>query len=128
MKIQIKTRERRNKRRRGQRGPTYWVAMGTLAAYTTGGSKTAMIAYAQESGGLGKNDESAQTLAVRRFDIPPGPLSSVLDSFQSVTEMQVVVPNEAMLSLSSPGVSGLYSVEQALKQLLAGTGISYRFA
>ncbi len=31
-----------------------------------------------------------------------------------------------MNSLPSPGVSGVYTVEQALKQILAGTGITYR--
>jgi catecholate siderophore receptor len=125
--MKIKKREKKNRKRLPPCGPKYWVAMSTLAAYITLGNKTGNVAYAQETHGPGKDSVASQTLSVRRFDIPPGPLGSVLDSFQSTTGLQVVVPNEAMRTLSSPGVSGLYSVELALKQLLAGTGVSYRF-
>ena len=37
--------------KRRQRGPKYWVAMGTLAAYTTFGGKFASRAYAQQTSG-----------------------------------------------------------------------------
>ncbi len=125
--MKIKKREKRNRKKLPPCGPKYWVAISTLAAYTTLGNKTGKVAYAQGTHGPGKDSAASQTLSVLRFDIPPGPLGTVLDSFQSATGLQVVVPNEAMRTLSSPGVSGLYSVELALKQLLAGTGVSYRF-
>jgi catecholate siderophore receptor len=44
-----------------------------------------------------------------------------------VTGLQVLVTNNEIGSLTSPGVSGIYTAEQALKQLLAGTGVTYRF-
>src|SRR5262249_23604478 len=34
---------------------------------------------------------------------------------------------EAIKSLTSPGVTGVLSAEQALQQILASTGVSYRF-
>ena len=101
--------------------------MGTLAAYTTLGSKTGKVAYAQETRGPGKDTDRLRLCRSGASTSRPGPLGTVLDSFQSATGLQVMVPNEAMRTLSSPGVSGLYSVELALKQLLAGTGVSYRF-
>jgi catecholate siderophore receptor len=52
----------------------------------------------------------------------------VLLAFQKTSGLQVVIPNEAMRTIASPGVKGSYSSEQALRQLLNGTGISYRFS
>ena len=52
MRIRIKAKKKtKNEDRAWQRSPRYWVAMGTLAAYTTvSGSKLA-LAYGQEKGG-----------------------------------------------------------------------------
>jgi catecholate siderophore receptor len=64
---------------------------------------------------------------VRRFDIAPGPLSAVLAAFARETGVTVTPANESIGALASPGVSGLYSVEDALKQMLSGTGVAYSF-
>ncbi len=69
-----------------------------------------------------------QVQQTQRFDIPPGTLGEVLTAFEKVTGISVEVQNEKMRDLASPGVSGIYSNEQALKQLLTGTGVSYSFA
>ena len=98
--------------------------MGMLVAYSAGNSRAVTLRYVANSSsesGLGQ----AQT---QRFDIPPGALGDVLTAFQNVTGMRVEVQNEGLRELASPGVSGIYSNEQALKQLLAGTGVSYTFA
>ena len=132
------TRIRSNKRKdkvqakvdsvRIERGLMYWTALGTLAAYTTfgGGSRKA---FAQQGAGQQPptNVSSGQTqgLTVRRFDIAPGMLETVLARFQQTSEFTVTIPSEAMLGIWSPGVAGLYTPETALRKLLTGTGISY---
>lgn len=78
---------------------------------------------ADQQGGLGP----AQAQAPLRFDITPGPLGTALTSFEQVTGLSVSMPNENIRTLNSPGVSGVFSAEQALAQLLTGTGVSYRF-
>lgn len=70
---------------------------------------------------------AGQDPPLRRFDIPPGPLSAVLRAFQDATGLVVSVELEQIGDLASPGVSGLLTVEQALEELLAGTGLTYRF-
>src|SRR5262249_60674198 len=62
-----------------------------------------------------------------RFDIPPGPLETVLAAFQKLADLQVLLPNEKLSAIPSPGVSGVYTAEKALSQILAGTGVTYRF-
>jgi catecholate siderophore receptor len=64
----------------------------------------------------------------QRFDIPPGPLETVLATFQKQTELQVLVPDEKLRAIPSPGVSGVYTAESALAQILTGTGVTYRFS
>ncbi len=64
---------------------------------------------------------------VQRFDIAPGPLETVISVFEKATAVSVRLSDERMRSLASPGVSGLFSAAQALEQLLAGTGLTYRF-
>jgi catecholate siderophore receptor len=65
--------------------------------------------------------------AAQRFDIPPGPLGSVLDAFERATGVKVALSNDAIRYLNSPGVTGLFTIEHALQQLLAQTGVTYRF-
>lgn len=122
-----KTRQKTKKRAR--RGPKYWVVaigtMGVLVAYTAGESHAVKLAYAR---GIRDTPATVQLQNQEqqiRFDIPPDTLDTVLAAFQTATGLQVSVPNDAVLNISSPGVSGLYTIEQALKQLLAGTGVSY---
>ena len=76
-----------------------------------------------QGGGLGP----AQAQAPLRFDITPGPLGTALTSFEKVTGLTVEVANDNIRTLNSPGVSGVFSAEQALAQILHGTGVSYRF-
>jgi catecholate siderophore receptor len=54
-------------------------------------------------------------------------LSAVLPAFEKASGLRAQPSQEGILSLSSAGVSGLCTVEQALKKLLAGTGVTYRF-
>ena len=71
-------------------------------------------------------DDPQQT-TTQRFDIPPGPLGDVLAAFEAATKVKVTVTVDSIRTLQSPGVSGLHTAERALEQILAGTGITYRF-
>jgi catecholate siderophore receptor len=107
-----------------------WAAMGTLVAYSAVGTKTFNVARAQEPPRTGQANGSGQpnqgSLPLMRFDIPPGALISVIRAFEQMTGFTVGLANEGMGSVSSPGASGLYTAEQALQKLLAGTGLTFR--
>jgi catecholate siderophore receptor len=125
MKINEK-RNRRNKRRSFKRGLRYWVlgvgTMGILVAYSVGNNRAVTLAHAR---GPVEAQERVRP-ETQRFDIPPGPLETVLESFQKLTGWLVLVPDSRMKNIPSQGVSGVYTKEGALNRLLTGTGISYR--
>jgi catecholate siderophore receptor len=125
MSIKIKKRTK-SKKRSWSSNPRYWVAMGTLATYTTVGthSKSA-LAYAQDKN-RSAADQPGASLVVRRFEISPGPLDVALNSFERAVGWRIEVSKEGIRTLASPGVTGLYTPEKALKLLLAGTGVNYR--
>lgn len=54
-------------------------------------------------------------------------LGDVLDSFGTVTGIEITVASAGIRNVSSPGVSGILTSEQALRHLLSGTGVTYRF-
>ncbi|HEX5966302.1 MAG TPA: STN domain-containing protein, partial [Pyrinomonadaceae bacterium] len=119
--------QKKRRRAHRRRGPRYWIvaitAMGALVAYCPGNSHNIV---------LGKSRLSDKTVASEQqrqlqFDIPSGTLESALAKFQQTADIQIIIPNDAMRSLSSPGVNGRHSPEQALRELLRGTGVSYRF-
>jgi catecholate siderophore receptor len=105
--------------------------MGTLVAYSAIGTKTINVAWAQDIPSPqkihGTIDQTQGSQPVRRFEIPAGPLDAVLTEFERISGLKVVVSQEGIRNLASPGVSGVYTSEQALNKLLAGTGLTYRF-
>jgi len=109
-----------------------WVAAGTLVAYSALGSRTVTLAAAQArpslSGEAASGAETSSTQPVHHFDIPAGPLGEALDAFQKATQIHVILAEDAIRTLDSPGVSGDYTDEQALERLLAGTRVNYKFA
>ena len=111
------------------RGPKYWMAVATLAAYSTFGSKAVLRSYAQEHKPATIGAPSGQTngLAIRRFEIPSGNLGEVLPKFEQTAGFTVQALDESMRGIWSPGVVGLLSPEAALQKILIGTGIGYRF-
>ncbi len=123
MRIKIKSTQKRQTQKRQM--AYRWAAMGTLVAYSACGN----VANAQQAPlEPWKRGAPAQgSLPVRRYDISAGPLDGVVSAFQNTAGIEIEAANAAILGIASPGVSGSYSVEQALKKLLAGTGIDYRF-
>ncbi len=59
--------------------------------------------------------------------LAPGPLSAVIKEFEHSTQLKVIAATDDLLAISSPGVSGVYTVEEALKRMLADTGLTYQF-
>ena len=124
--MRLKLRKSGRKHRR--RGPKYWIVaigtMGLLVAYCPPNSHQIVL-------GKARLDDKAVEEQVQRqltFDIPAGTLESVLISFQKVSGIEVVIPHDNMRAISSPGVVGRYSPDQALREILRGTGISHRFS
>uniref|UniRef100_A0A372IKG6 TonB-dependent siderophore receptor n=2 Tax=Paracidobacterium acidisoli TaxID=2303751 RepID=A0A372IKG6_9BACT len=99
--------------------------MGTIAAWTAvGGGKAVLAQTAPQSG---KSGGSQAQLPVRRFDIAAGPLDQALKQFGNECGVTVsyTLPQETVPGFRSQGVTGLYTEQQALKQLLSGTGLDF---
>ena len=103
--------------------------MGALAAYSAAG--TGKVALAQDSAGTRQYARAAadqvQSLPVRRYDIPAGPLKTALAAFESIAGIKVSTAETELLSVQSPGVSCSCTVDQALANLLSNTGLQYRY-
>jgi len=89
-------------------------------------------ALAQERSGHGsvQRVELAQARDVerRRFDIPAGDLQAALLTFSEAVDLQLLYPAELTSGLTTGGVEGEFTPEEALQQLLAGTGLNHRFS
>ncbi|HEX8393351.1 MAG TPA: TonB-dependent siderophore receptor [Longimicrobium sp.] len=68
----------------------------------------------------------ADTTARIRFNIPAQPLSSALRDFARQSDLRLQVDAEAAASHRAPAVSGTLTAPDALRMLLAGTGMSAR--
>ena len=123
--MQGKPKKRARSARR--RGPKYWIVaigtLGMLVAYCPANSHRIVLGKASLNDELTTNQIQRQLT----FDIPSGTLEAVLIAFQQISGIEVVIPNAAMRSISSPGVKGRFSLDQALREILRDTGISYRF-
>src|SRR3569833_1869382 len=102
-----------------------WLAAGAIAMYTAIGVSTMNVALAQPP-------EAAQTadpsnIPPRRYDIPAGLMGAALDAIQERSGVHVTLPLAGIRGLSSPGVSGFYTPQQAIEQLLKDTGVIYHF-
>ena len=129
MRIRIKLRNkgrRRQKRTDGWATGPRWFATGTLLAYAAAGSTKP--ALAQQLGAATASGDQTRTLSVVRFDIPKETLDVVIRAFRDATGLQVEASVPDILTIGSPGVSGLYPPGEALKLLLGGTGITYRIS
>jgi iron complex outermembrane recepter protein len=86
----------------------------------------ARVALAKKPPNLGRVAQ-ASTPQLRAFDIAPQALDGALTAFSAQARVQVLVAGELTVGLGSPGVSGTYTPEEAMRQLLANTGLKYRF-
>jgi catecholate siderophore receptor len=130
MKFRIKTKAtKRGKHESGVRNSwpvAYrWVAMGSLVAYSAIGTRTINLAMAQTAPRSISGTQVSQ--APHSFEIPAGMLESVAPAFEQATGLTVSFSREELGKIHSPGVAGQYDPEAALKKLLAGTGLAFRF-
>jgi catecholate siderophore receptor len=110
----------------GRRG---WLAMGTLAAYAVmGSSRGAMAAVAKDAGaGASGVGAPAANLPVKRFHIGAGPLDEAIKDYEQVTGLtvKITLPSGTLAGFTTHGVNGLHTVEEGLRLLLEGSGLSY---
>jgi catecholate siderophore receptor len=128
VKIRVKSRTKSSRDR--ARRATPWLATTALAAYATLGGRAASTALAQAAEGTaGERARASQGQGqqpVQPFAIAAGTLADVVAAFQQATGWSVVIADDVVRSLQSAGVKGVLTPEQALKRLLAGTGVTYR--
>lgn len=62
------------------------------------------------------------------FQIPAGPLSDVLASFERITGLKITLEDPALANIQSPGVSGSLTATPALERLLSGTSLHASFS
>src|SRR4051812_43562228 len=123
--LKIKSRQ---KGKSVKRKPRYWVlsvtAVGLLIAYTVGESRALNIAHVKENRITASKKVEDKNGAIRRFYLPAGSLSEVLTAFEKLTGWRFSVSDD-IKNIPSQGVSGDYTEEQALKQILQNTGVTY---
>ena len=71
---------------------------------------------------------TAQDRPAVRFDIPPGPLRGAISEFERITRLRITLVQPAFNDVQSPGVSGVYTPEQALSRILESTGLTFTFS
>ncbi len=65
--------------------------------------------------------------ATRSFQIPAGALADALDAFGEQSGLQILYRPELAENIGAAALQGEYGIEDALRILLAGTGLSYHF-
>ena len=61
------------------------------------------------------------------FDIPRQVLGDALYAYSSATGIEILVPENLIIERRSAAVAGLFTPEEALRQLLMGSGLVSRF-
>ena len=70
--------------------------------------------------------QSVAIAALHDFNISAGPLPETLNRFADEGGLQLIYDSAITQGLGASSVSGRMSVEQALRQLLSGTGLTFR--
>lgn len=69
----------------------------------------------------------APTASAQSFDIPAGTLGTVVGNIGAQARITISLGDPDLARRRSPGVRGSYSIRQAIKRALAGTGAEARF-
>ncbi len=85
----------------------------------------ALLAAAPMTWAQQQEGQVAPAQSARTFDIPPQSLTDGLTLFGRQSGLQVSVHGDLVRGLTTPGVSGLMTPEQALARLLTGTGLVF---
>lgn len=124
----MKRDARSNELRHRFTGSRSWLAVGTLAAYAVMGSTRQALAAIKSEGAPGAGEPPAANLPVKKFNIAAGGLDDGIKAYEQQTGMhvKVVIPHETLAGFQTKGVTGLFPEEEGMRQLLDGTGLSYR--
>ncbi|MEN5209586.1 TonB-dependent receptor [Stenotrophomonas terrae] len=69
----------------------------------------------------------AQTpAAMQAYKMPQQPLEQALAELAAAADLQILMAPQMLRGKTAPALSGRYSAAEALQQLLAGSGLSYR--
>ena len=71
--------------------------------------------------------QASAASSTRNYAIPAGPLPTALNRFADISQLQLLYSGETTRGLRTGGLNGTYTSQQALAQLLKGTGLTYRF-
>ncbi len=123
MTIRVTAKGRRARRR----GVSSWWLAGTMMACGAAGGRVEAGAPSMLSAAAEPATAETGNRPVFRFDIPAGSLDAVLAAFRQTSGLDVTAPAEVVGGINSAGVRGTYTAEQALRALLGGTGVAYRF-
>src|SRR5262249_32345411 len=85
---------------------------------------TISVARAQS---LPRSGDPASQARVKRFEISPGPLSQVLPEFAHEAGITFILSPDSIGAVTSPGISGTFSTQEALHHLLDGDSVTFRF-
>jgi len=108
---------RQSKRRRGQVLASVAGVVGAVMA-----TSPVAVSFAQE---MPAASQLVQATERRSFNIPPQSLQSALVLFGQQSGRQVGADTALLAGLSTQGVQGMMTVEEALQRLLASTGLTY---
>jgi catecholate siderophore receptor len=127
----MKSRTRMARKKKAQRNSqnnrplSYrWTAIGTVVACSAIGSKTVNVALAQ---GPPRPTGAVSRTQAQHFDVMPGPLSEVLPQFARAAGITFTLSTNSIGTITSPGVLGTLTVQDALQHLLDGTSVTFRF-
>lgn len=73
-------------------------------------------------------NQEIENLPKQSFNIPAGDLPSALVNLSRQTGLQLLYPSELVTGLRTKGIQGTFTPEDALHELLEGTGLEYRFS
>jgi catecholate siderophore receptor len=101
-------------------------------------ASTSATAFAKQSptvapyGGAGQPQQASRATTATQtgrvqYAIPAGPLGDLLERFEQTSGVRVTLAMPELASLQSPGVSGLFTLQEALDQLVMGTSLTARF-
>lgn len=131
MRIELRKAARAKRRKNPRRrSPRYWVlsagSVGAIIAFTVGTSRAVNVAYAEYDNLLPTATRVADEESKKiDFKIAPGKLSVVAAEFEKASGVKIAVSDDGILEIDSPGVIGSLTIDQALRIILKGTGVSY---
>lgn len=99
-----------------------WLASASLAGLV---AMTAPVLAQQQDGAADSGQQAERRFS---FAIPAQPLGSALAAFSRVTGLQTAAPASLLAGRQGAAVTGAFTAEDALRRLLAGSGLSYRIS